>query len=95
MIKHKPFLLILGLPFAALTAYSIYDVGLIGIFQHLLDGSAGWQVFADLVIALVLVMSWMINDARKIGRNVWPYIAATFLLGSFGPLAYLLTQKSN
>jgi len=40
----------------------------------------------------VLVMVWMWRDARRRGRNPWPWIAAALLLGSFGPLAYLLVH---
>jgi hypothetical protein len=53
------------------------------------------QVFVDLVIALVLVMAWMWRDATIAGRSPWPWIVATLLLGSFGPLVYLLTRPLN
>ena len=50
---------------------------------------------ADLVIALMLVMVWMWRDAKATGRAIWPWIVATLILGSFGPLVYLLTRKST
>ena len=89
----RPVLLAITLPFAALTAYALGEVGLIGIFtDHMNPGGA--QVFVDLVIALCLLMVWMVGDARSRGITVWPYIVATLALGSFGPLAYLLMRGS-
>jgi hypothetical protein len=64
-------------------------VGYTGIFSHLLSGAAGWQIFADLAIACLLLLSWIIPDAKRTGRNPWPYVALTLLAGSFGPLLYL------
>jgi hypothetical protein len=81
--------------FAALTAAALWQHGYFGIFALHFQTFGGAQVFADLVIALVLVMAWMWKDARATGRNVWPWIAATVALGSFGPLVYLLTRKSK
>jgi len=80
--------------FGALTAAALWQHGYWGIFEPHFQSFGGAQVFADLVIALALVMVWMWHDARATGRNVWPWIAATLTLGSFGPLLYLLTRKS-
>lgn len=86
-------LLLILLPFAALTAWSLSEVGLIGIFTaHMNPGGA--QVFVDLVIALVLVIAWMIQDCRMRGVVAWPWVLATLTLGSFGPLAYLLARRA-
>lgn len=82
--------IIILMPFTALTIWAVAQVGLIGIFEHLFQSPAGWQVFIDLVIALVLVLSWLIPEAQKAGRNPWPYVIATLLAGSFGPLLYLV-----
>lgn len=75
--------------FTALSALAIEQHGYLGIFAYSLASSAGWQVLADLVISCTLAMVWMFADARKTGRNVWPYIALTLAAGSFGPLLYL------
>lgn len=79
--------------FGALSAVALWQHGLWGIIAPLFQSFGAAQVFADLLIALVMVMVWMWHDARTTGRNVWPWIVATLALGSFGPLVYLLTRK--
>ncbi len=81
--------------FGALTAAALRHHGYWGIVAPHFQSFGAAQVFADLVIALVLVMVWMWRDARSSGRNPWPWIAATLLLGSFGPLVYLLTRPAK
>ena len=81
--------MIILLPFGALSLYALWQVGYIGLFQYQLDHPAGWQVLADLVVALVLVVSWMVPELKKAGYSTMPWIILTLLLGSFGPLLYL------
>lgn len=95
MNNTKVIAAVLGIPFSVITAYAMVKVGYLGIFESLLAGPGAWQVFADLVVALSLVLVWMFKDAREKGRNVWPYVVATLFLGSFGPLAYLLFASSD
>jgi hypothetical protein len=83
------------LAFGALTTAALWQGGLWGIFEPHFKTFGGGQVFADLVIALTLAIVWMWHDAKATGRTAWPWIVATLLLGSFGPLAYLLTRKPN
>jgi len=79
--------------FGALTAIALWQYGYWGIIAPLFQSFGAAQVFADLVIALTLVMVWMWQDAKATGRSPWPWIIATLFLGSFGPLIYLLTRK--
>lgn len=86
-------LVLLGLvlaDFALLSGYALVQHGYWGLFAQQLQNSAGWQVLADLVIVCALAMIWMLADARRSGRIVWPYLLATLAFGSFGPLLYLL-----
>ena len=89
----KSILIVVTLLFSALTAYALWDVGYIGIFDYHRHSSAGWQVIMDLVIVCGLMIVWMVNDARAKGRTVWPFVLITLSGGSFGPLLYLITSK--
>ncbi|MEM7358299.1 MAG: hypothetical protein AAF431_04345 [Pseudomonadota bacterium] len=83
------------IPFLVLTAYAVQQVGYIGIFDYHRHSPAGWQVFVDLVIALVLVLTWLIPQAKKNGRNPWPWVALTLVAGSIGPLLYLAVSDDS
>jgi hypothetical protein len=87
----KILLLVLVLAaFGALSAIALAEVGYLGILLPQFQSAGGVQVLVDLVIALTLAMLWMVADARRHRRVVWPWLVATLLLGSFGPLGYLL-----
>lgn len=94
-MNRKSLAIFILIPFTALTAYAVYEVGYIGVLDYQLHSPAGWQVFADLVIACVLLLGWIIPEAKKNGRNPWPFVGITMLLGSFGPLLYLATDKAD
>ncbi len=81
--------------FGALTALAVWHDGITGIFASIVHSYGSVQIYVDLVIALVLIMVWIWNDARATGRKAWPWIVATLLVGSFSPLLYLLTRKSG
>ncbi|REJ83877.1 MAG: hypothetical protein DWQ36_19430 [Acidobacteria bacterium] len=83
------------IPFTVLTVYAVMQVGYLGIFDYHRHSPAGWQVFVDLVIALVLILVWMQRDAQRRGRAFVPYLIVTLAAGSFGPLLYLLLGKSD
>lgn len=82
-------------PFGLLTAYALTQVGYLGIFDYHRHSPAGWQVFADLVVALVLVLVWLVEDARRLGRNPWPWVVGTLVTGSIAPLLYLASSPSS
>jgi fatty acid desaturase len=81
--------------FLGLNAYVIYQYGYIGFLEQALTNAATVAVFVDLTIALSLVLLWMWQDARERGVSVLPYIALTFVLGSVGPLLYLIRRFSK
>ena len=80
--------------FGVLTGVALWQHGYWGILEPHFQTFGAAQVFADLVIALTIILVWMWRDARATGRNPWPWIGMTLVLGSFGPLIYLLTRRS-
>ena len=90
---NKTVLGVVLLAFGGLTVAAVMQHGYVGIFQYQLQSLAGLQVLADLGIALLLVLAWLWRDARRTGRNAWPWIVLTLAAGSFGPLLYLLTAR--
>lgn len=95
MSAIKTLALAILVPFSLLSAYAVAEVGYVGIFTYHLPSPAGWQVFTDLVIAVLLICLWMIQDARRTGRTVWPYLVTSLFLGSFGVLFYLALAPSE
>lgn len=90
---QRTLLTILLALFGVLTAVALWQHGYWGILEPHFRTFGAAQVFADLVIALTIIMVWMWRDARATGRNPWPWIVATLALGSFGPLGYLVTRR--
>lgn len=86
-------LLVVTAAFGVLSAIALMDVGYWGIIAPHFQAWGPGQVFADLVIALTLVASWMVIDSRASGITVWPFLAITLVLGSFGPLFYLIARE--
>jgi hypothetical protein len=86
-------LVIVTFVFSAFTLGVVAHTGFVGFYEQLLSTPAGWQVLADIVIALSLVLSWMWTDAKRHGRAWWPWAALTLVLGSIGPLLYLVLRR--
>jgi hypothetical protein len=92
---QRTLLLITLVLFGALSAVAVWQHGFAGILASPFQSLAASQIFADLVVSLSLVMVWLWRDAKATGRKAWPWIAATLVFGSFGPLVYLLTGKAG
>jgi drug/metabolite transporter (DMT)-like permease len=93
---NKALLIAVLIAFTALTAYTFvhYD----GLIQWLLfytRDPASWQIFADLVITMCLLLVFMKRDAEATGRPFWRWAIFSLLVGSFGPLLYFITAKKK
>jgi hypothetical protein len=93
-MSRRSLAILILIPFSLLTAWALMNGGISGIFSfHTSPG--GWQVFVDLVIALLLLLTFLVPHARARGRNPWPWVGLTLATGSFGPLLYLATMSDN
>jgi len=95
MKNRRNFALLLLIPFLILSVYAVIQVGYIGIFDYHRHSPAGWQVFTDLIIACLLIFTWMIPEAKRNGINPWPWVVITVFLGSIGPLMYMVFAGSG
>jgi hypothetical protein len=95
-LMNKALLIAVLVAFSALTAYAVMHHG--GIIQWLLfytQDPASWQIFADLLISLCLLLVFMKKDAEANGRPFWPWAVFSMTCGSFGPLLYFITAKKK
>ncbi|MBB87325.1 MAG: DUF2834 domain-containing protein [Xanthomonadales bacterium] len=86
-------LVLVLLGFSALSAYSMVQVGYLGIWKAGMANPGALQILADVVIVCCLAIAWMVQDARHRGVAVWPYVLITLTAGSFGPLLYLIRRE--
>ncbi len=78
--------------FLADEAYALYLYGYFGFFRMMFANFASFTALVDLVIALVLILAWMGDDARKRNVSALPFLLLTLALGSVGPLLYLIRR---
>ena len=82
--------------FALLTVYALFTQGFSGAIDLYTIGNAWtYQLTVDFLIALGIATGWMIGDARKRGVSWKPYLVLTLLLGSIGPLTYVVVHKAR
>ncbi|WP_199767891.1 hypothetical protein [Ketobacter alkanivorans] len=81
------------LDFGVFSTYVMWEIGYFGIWEAGMASLGSWQVLIDLVIAGGLICTWMVVDARKREVNPWPWVVATFALGTLVPLTYLLVRE--
>ncbi len=90
----KPLLLVITIAFAVLTAFSIIDFGVLGIFAEATQNTATLQIFVDLILCALFIIVWLRHDTSRTGRSFPLWAIITLAIGAFGPLLYLLTRKS-
>jgi drug/metabolite transporter (DMT)-like permease len=93
---NKALLIFVLVVFGALTGYTLLHYG--GLFAWLAfytRDPASWQVFADLVITMCLLLVFIRRDAQAHGRPFWPWAVFSLAVGSFGPLLYFISAKKR
>jgi hypothetical protein len=93
---NKALLIFVLVVFSALTGYTLVHYG--GLFAWLsfyTRDPASWQVVADLIIAMSLLLVFIRRDAQANGRPFVPWAVFCLLVGSFGPLLYFITAKKR
>lgn len=78
---------------AGYTAYVVATDGYLSIVHAAMASPGALQITLDLVAALLLVVAWIYQDAKAQQRNPWPWIAATCVVGTSAPLAYLFVRE--
>ena len=93
---NKAVLIFVLVVFGALTGYTLVHYG--GLFAWLsfyTRDPASWQVVADLIIAMSLLLVFIRRDAQANGRPFVPWAVFCLVVGSFGPLLYFITAKKS
>jgi hypothetical protein len=91
-----PLKLVLGLVtllFGGFSLWVLLQLGYFGIWQGGFANLGSTQITVDLVVACSLLVLFIARDCRARGQPWWPWAALTLVVGSFGPLAYLLWRK--
>ena len=60
--------------FLAQEAYAVYLYGYFGFFRMMFANFASFTALVDLIIALVLILAWMSDDARQRKVSAIPYL---------------------
>lgn len=82
--------------FGALTGYTLAHYGgLLAWLAFYTRDPASWQIFADLLITMGLLLVFIRRDAQAKGRPFVPWAVFSLAVGSFGPLLYFITAKKR
>jgi len=99
MSKIKILALVLLVPFAAFTAYTMFiaEQSLLSFAKELVSSPDTAQVVFDLYIMAILAIVWMYHDSKKLNTEwFWlPFAVLTLIFVSIGPLLYLLLRPKN
>lgn len=79
--------------FSIFSAWVLWEVGYMGIWAAGFESSGSIQILFDLVIACLIICTWVVSDAKSRGVNPTPWIIATLCTGTIALLCYLLVRE--
>ena len=79
--------------FGVLTIAAVVIDGGTGFPEAISHNYWSFQIWLDLVIAMIFWFGWMIGDARRAGRSPWGWVVMGLLIGAFAPLIYLIMYQ--
>ena len=85
--------IVILIPFALLTALAIATDGSNGFANAITHNWLAFQIWLDLVIAMVFWAAWVIRDAKSQNLNPWGWVITSFIFGAFVPLIYTLVYR--
>lgn len=91
-LTTRRLILLVLIPFSILTRIALWTDGVVGIFSSIVSSWGALQIYVDLVISIAIILVWLYADAKKQGRNPWPWIVAALIVGTFSPLVYLYVR---
>ena len=94
--RSNPRLILLCTVFGLFSLFSLWvmmDIGYFGIWEAGIASSGSVQILLDLVIACVIITSWLIQDAKSLGIKSAPWVIAIVLSGCIGILPYLIFRE--
>jgi hypothetical protein len=80
-------------PFSLFSVMVTVEHGYFGFLELALREPWAMQMLLDLTITLVLFGVLAVPDARARGLRIWPWLAASVLVGSIAPLGYLVYRE--
>lgn len=94
MDRFRPLFLLVAVAFTAYSTLVVLEHGYTGFLTVASAEPWAMQMLVDLALSLLIVSSVLAVDARRRGVKAWPWLLATVLLGSVGPLWYLALRRS-
>ncbi len=78
--------------FVALTVRVLTEQSYAEFVDTATANAATGLLFLDLIVCLGMACAWVIQDARRHGIVVWPFVVLSAAFGAAGPLLYLIRR---